>query len=261
MKSFFSVAIHHIVNGTFVVLFENVYIQYVFADKHLVGYTNHFVFSVFIENNHIINVRAIGHKLVFLQACADKTFFAVDIKLLVSFDYLCCFYGIEIAQLGASRIILAIFFLQHLIPVYGIIDDMRQFIINVFYFFFDAGDVFVCFIFIEFQNTCHFDFHQFQDIFFRYFPDKLRIEWGQTFVDVCTGRIHIFRLFESYVFINAFFDEYLFKRGKMKILQKLSFAYFQFLTKQGQCIVYRFFQYVTDSEKVWLACINHTAVR
>ena len=38
------------------VFLEDIDIENILADKHFVCYTNHFVFAVFIEDNHIVNI-------------------------------------------------------------------------------------------------------------------------------------------------------------------------------------------------------------
>ena len=82
--------------------------------------------------------------------------------------------------------------------------------------FVHAGNSLFRLVGIELQDTSHLDFHQAEDVFFRHFTYELRIERSQPFVDVCAGGIHIFRLFELFIFINALFNEYLFKRSEMQ---------------------------------------------
>ena len=74
-----SVAIDHIVDGTLVVLLEYIHVQHVLAHEELVRHTHHLVTSVLVEQDDIVDVRAIRHELVFLQTGADESFLAVDI--------------------------------------------------------------------------------------------------------------------------------------------------------------------------------------
>ena len=78
-ESLQSVAVCHIVNGALVVLLEHLDVYDALPDKHFVGYTNHLIFAVAVEQDDIIDVGAVFYKLSFLQPGADKAFFAVNI--------------------------------------------------------------------------------------------------------------------------------------------------------------------------------------
>ena len=65
------------------------------------------------------------------------------IEFLVCFYYFGCFDGVEVSQFRVAREILAVFVLQHLIPVDGIIHDVSQVVINLGNFLFHLGDQFI----------------------------------------------------------------------------------------------------------------------
>ena len=102
-------------------------------------------------------------------------------------------------------------------------------IINLGHFFFHLGNQFIRFVRVEFQNTPHFDFHQFENILFGDFTDKFRIIRCQAFVNMSTSCVHIFGLLELFVLIDAFFDKYLFERSKVQCFQYFVFLDFQLL--------------------------------
>ena len=74
---------------------------------------------------------------------SDESFFTVDIKFFVRFHYFGSFDGVEVPEFRAAREILAVFVLQHLIPVDGIIYDVSQMVINLGNFLFHLGDQFI----------------------------------------------------------------------------------------------------------------------
>ena len=51
----------------------------ILSHKHLVGNAYHFVFAVAIEDNDIVNIRTVAHKLVFFECRAEKTVITIDI--------------------------------------------------------------------------------------------------------------------------------------------------------------------------------------
>ena len=137
---------------------------------------------------------------------------------------------------------------------------MRQMVVNFGDVLFHPGDEFVRLVRVEFQDTSHFDFHQFENILFGHFTDKLRIIGCQTFVDMCAGCVHIFGLLEFFVLIDTFFDKYLLERREVQCFQYFTFLDFQFLFQQVHRVVCRLFQDFTDSEEVRFAIVDNTAV-
>ena len=134
--------------------------QYVLAYEEFVGYTYHLVTAVLVEQNHVVDIRTVGHELVFLERSTDKAVFAIDIKFFVGFHHFGCFDGVEIAEFSATRIVFAIFVLQHFVPVDSIVHNVCQLEVNFFDFLFDAGDVLVGLFLVELQDALHLDFEQ-----------------------------------------------------------------------------------------------------
>ena len=84
---------------------------------------------------------------------------------------------------------------------------MCQVVFGFFDVGFQARDVLVRLVLIEFQDACHLDFHQLEDVFLGHFAHHLGIERGEPLINVSTGGVHVFGLLELAVFVDAFFDE------------------------------------------------------
>ena len=97
MRAFFPVAVDNVVDGTFVVLLEDIGIEYVLAYEFLVCYRSDDITSVAEEDDNIIEVGAVGYEFIFLQAGTDETLFAVDIQFFIGFHHFGRVDGVEVA--------------------------------------------------------------------------------------------------------------------------------------------------------------------
>ena len=109
IKPLFAIAINHIVDGAFVVFLEHLQPNDAFAHKNLVGHLQHLIFSVAIENDHIVNIRTVAHKLVLLQPRSDEAFLTVDVEFLIGLHHFGAVDGVETADFGATRMRFAVF--------------------------------------------------------------------------------------------------------------------------------------------------------
>ena len=109
VKALFAIAINHIVDGAFVVFLEHLQPNDAFAHKNLVGHLQHLIFSVAIENDHIVNIRTVAHKLILLQPRSDETFLTIDVEFLIGLYHFGAVDGVETADFGATRMRLAVF--------------------------------------------------------------------------------------------------------------------------------------------------------
>ena len=105
----FAIAINHIIDGAFVVFLEHLQPNDTFAHKNLVGHLQHLIFSVTIEDNHIVNIRTVAHKLVLLQPRSNEAFLAIDIEFLIGLHHFGAVDGVETADFRATRMRLAVF--------------------------------------------------------------------------------------------------------------------------------------------------------
>ena len=110
VKTLFAIAINHIIDGAFVVFLEHLQPNNAFAHKNLVGHLQHLIFSVTIEDNHIVNIRTVAHKLVLLQPRSNEAFLAIDVEFLIGFYHFGAVDGVETADFRATRMRFSVFF-------------------------------------------------------------------------------------------------------------------------------------------------------
>ena len=208
-EALLAVAIDNIINGTSVVFLEHIEIEHVLAHEHLFCHADDLVLAVFVEDDDVVEVRAVAYELVFLQPCADESVVAVDIQLLVRLGHLCRVDGVEVAYLRQSRMVLAIFVLEELEPVGGHLREVGQVAVYLLDFGLQAGHEFFGLVLIELQDALHLDFQQFKDVILGHLTDKGGVVGCQPFVDMLADGVDGGGLFEFLVFIDALLDEYL----------------------------------------------------
>ena len=189
----------------------------VLSDKDLVGHTDNLVLSVTVEENDIIDIRAVAYILVFLHTCSDETILTVDIQFLISLCHLGSLDRIEVAYLRKTRMLCSVFVFQVLEPLHGYLYHVRQLLVNILDLRFQASNELVGLVFIEFQDALHLDLHQSEDILFGYLTDHLRVVRGESLIHIFTGSIHIGSILEGLAFIDPFFDEDLFQRTEVQL--------------------------------------------
>ena len=74
------------------------------------------------------------------------------------------------------------------------------------------------------------------------------------------GGIHVFRVLKLAVFVDAFFDEYLFERREVQAFEQLAAAYEQFLAQQVFRILHTAAQHVADREEFRAFVVDDAAV-
>ena len=141
---------------------------------------------------------------------------AVDEELLVGFNHLRRFDRVETSDFRAARMFVGIFLMEESEPVDRHLRHVVQVSINACNLVFHACNELIGLVLVEFQDAGHLDVHQSEDVVLRHFAHKLRIVWRQSLVDVLASGIHVWRLFEALVLIDAFLDEDAFQRGKMQ---------------------------------------------
>ena len=217
-----SVAINGVIDRARVILLEHGHMNdfrllflclrtFCFAYKQFVGNAHNFVGAILVEKDDIVDVGTILHIFIFLHTCADETLFTVDVKLLVCFHNLCGSDGVEVLDFGQTWMVLSVLLLDETEPVGGHFHHVGQFLVDLFDFVFDAGNVFLGFVFVELQNARHLNFHQTQDVVLGHLAYHLGIPGGEAFVNPLTGGIHRLGIFELLVLVDAFLDEDLFQ--------------------------------------------------
>ena len=180
-------------------------------DKHLLSDADYLVGSVLVEDYHVIDVRAVGDKLILLQAGPDEALLAVDIEFLVCLDHLRSLDAVEIAYFGAAWIVGSVFLLDMLKPGGCDFSQVCQVAVYGGNILLHLDNGFLGLVLVEAQDAGHLDVEQMQDIILSHLADKLGIERSQTLVNPFAGLIVALRLLEFLILIDALLNEHLFK--------------------------------------------------
>ena len=138
-----AVAIDHVVDGAAVVLLEHRHVEDVLPYEYLLGHADHLVFTVFVEDDDIVEIRTVADELVFLHARSDEAFLTVDVELLVGLHHLGSLDGVEVLNLREARVFVAVFVFQILEPVGRHFGHVGQFLVDFLNLGLDAGDEFI----------------------------------------------------------------------------------------------------------------------
>ena len=270
-ESRLAVLVAHIIYSTRVVFLKHRHVYYLrlallglralrFAHKHLVGHTCHLVGSVFIEDDDVVDVRAVAHKLVLLQPRSHESVGAVDIEFLVCFGHGGGLYGVEVAYFGQSRMLGSIFVLQESEPVGSHLDQVVEVALYLFKLGLDAGNEFVGLVFVELQYALHLDFEQSQQVVAGHFAHKVFLKRLESLVDILQCSIGRFCILKLFTFVYTFFDEYLFERTEVQLLEQFVASYLEFALDEVFGVIHRASQHIAHREELRHAVVDHTAV-
>ena len=234
--------------------------QDVLAHEYLVGDAHHFILAFLVEDDDVVDVGAVAHKLVFLQSGAYEAVVAVDIQLLVGLDDLCSLDGVEVLYLGQSGMCGSVFLLQISEPVSRNLNHVVQLMVYVVHFGLYLGYQLLGLVLVELQYACHLDVHEAQDVVLCNLAYHLRIERRQPVVDVLACCVHVGSLLKLAVFVDALLDEYLFERREVELLEQLMLAYLELLAQQGHGAVGRVAQHVVHGQELRLVVFDYAAV-
>ena len=232
-----------------------------FAHEHLLAYLDDLICSVAVEKDDVVDVRAVRYELILLQTCADETFGAVDVELLVCLCHFCRLDSVEVAYLGESRMLSSVLLLKETEPLGCHLHEVCQVALDFFYLRFCACYEFVGLVLVELKDASHLDFHESEDVVLSHFAHELRIERSESFIDVFAGSIHRLGVFELASLIYAFFDENLFERSEVERFKQFVAANFQFLADEVFGVVDRQAQHVAHSEELRHLVVDDAAVR
>ena len=99
----FSVAINAVVDGALVVFLEYLYVEDVLSYEYLVGHLYDLKFSVFIEDDDVVEVGTVAYEFILLESGSYESFLSVDKQFLVGFYHLGHLDSVEVAYLGFAR--------------------------------------------------------------------------------------------------------------------------------------------------------------
>ena len=234
--------------------------QDVLAHEHLVGHAYHLVLAVFVEDDDVVDVGAVAHKLVFLQTRADETVGAVDVKLLVGLHHLRRHDGVEILDFGETRVVRAVLALDKLEPLHGDVDHVGQVVFYLVELGAYARHEFLGLVFVELQDAVHLDFHEAQYVVLGHLAYHLRVEGCEPLVHIGAGGVHVGSVLEGAALVDALLDENLLQRAEVQLFEQFAAPYLQFAAQQVHGVVYGVAQHVADGEKLRFVVLNHAAV-
>ena len=259
-SSALAVLVDEVIDSTLVVALEHVEIQHILAHIQFVGHFHHLILSVLEENDNIVHIRTVAHKLVLLQSRTDKAVLAVDIQLFVGFRHFRCLDVVETADFGAARIGSTVFLLQFFVPGNCIVDERSQMMVDFLHLFFQRLDIIVGLFAVETQDTSHLNFQQAENVVARDFTHKISLIGGQALVDMSHSHIEVRTLFVFFILVNPFFDEDFLQRSVKQAFHQFAALYFQLAAQQFLRIVDTTAQHVAHLEEQRLLFGNHTAV-
>ena len=260
-ETLLAVAVNCVVGCASVVFLEDAEVEHILAYEQLLCYADNLIFSVFKEDDDIVEVGAVAHELVLFQSCTDESVSTVNVEFLVCLSHLRSFDGVEVADLCQARMVFAVLVLEELEPTGCHFCEVSQVSVYLLNLRLDAGHQLVGLVLAELQNTLHPDFQQFKDIVLRDFTDEGGVIGRQSFIDMFANGVEGRCLFKFLVLIDALFDEDFLQRLEVVLLQKFVLADFQLLTYKVLRAVCRMAQHIADSEEFRLVILDHATVR
>ena len=241
-----AVAIYAVVDGSLIVLLEHLYVEDVLTHEYLVGNLGYLEFSILVEDDDVVEVRAVAHKFILLQACTHETFLSVDVEFLVGFHHLGHLDGIEVPDFGFSRMHLSVLALEILKPVDGDIGHVGEVVFYFSQFCLDLQQEVIRLILIIFQDSLHLDFQELEDVVACDVPvegvfhvslavdiggEDLILERLQLGVDECHYLVLTLALLELALLVDALLYEDAFERGEEELLFQLALSDHQFASE------------------------------
>ena len=258
--AFRTVTVDAVVDGALVVLLVDAQPQHVLAHEELVGHAHNLELAVAVEDDDVVDVRAVADELVLLQTRADEAVGAVDVQLLVGLDHLRGFDGVEVAYLRQAGVLLAVLLLQEQEPLRRHLHKVGQVALYLLYLGTDAGHQLVGLVFVELQNALHLDFQKAQYVVLGHLAHHLRVVGCQALVDVLADGVNVGSLLELLVLVDALLYEYLFQRLEVQLLQQFVLSYLQLLADEVLGALYTVAQHVADGQELRLVVLDDTAV-
>ena len=261
VRTFLAIPIDDVIDRAVVAALEDGYMQDVRTDEQFVGDFGHLIAAVFMEDDQVVDIRAVEQVLVFLEPRSDKAFLAVDIEFLVVLDHGLDIDRAEVTHLGTTRVRLAVFLFQQLEPL----DRVFREVVEVL----DAGldlllqvlHQLVRFLGVELRDAEHLDLEQFLDILGAHLADQLRLEGREGTVHELDQFLFAQRVLVAFLFIDAVLDEDLLEGGIEIFLFQFGFLDLQFPLEQCLRVVAREPEQVAYRGKDRFAVLHNAAVR
>ena len=177
------------------------------AYEQLIGYLNNLIFTILIEDNDIIDIRAVEEVFVFLKTRTNKTICAIDIEFLVGLHYRLHVDSCKIAHLRAAGVFIAILLFQMFKPFDGIVSQMRKIVFRLLNFLLEVTHQLVGFLGIELRNANHANLKEFFDILFAHFSYECSFIGLQRIIHKRNQFLLVGGLLIPFFLINAFLNK------------------------------------------------------
>ena len=144
--------------------------QHVLAHELLLGHLGHQHGAIAAEHDDVIDLRAFAHLLVLAQAAAPagEAFLAVHVELAIGHGHLGGHDGIEGAQLGAALAADAVFLLQLLEILDGVVDQVGELVLRLLDLLLQVLDVLVGLEAVVLRDALDLDLGEPHDVLVRH---------------------------------------------------------------------------------------------
>ena len=132
----------------------------IFADIDLVCYLDDLVFTILVEDDDIVDIRAVEEEFVLLKGCAYEAIFAVDIQLLVGlYDSLDIDVG-KVANFCTAWVFGSVLLFERVKPRNGVVGEVLEILDGGFDLFLKILHQFICFLSVKTSDTNHSNLKQ-----------------------------------------------------------------------------------------------------
>ena len=198
------------------------------TDKDFLCYANDFVLTIAVENNNVIQIRAVAQELVFLETCSDKAFLAIDIEFFVGLNNGFDIDIGEVTHLRFTRILVSVFGFEVFKPANGIIGQMMQVFLGLLDFLLEVFHQLVGFFGVELGYTNHANIEEFFNILSFHLANKFGFKRLQGLVHKRNQLFLVSSRLVAFLLINAVLDKYTLKGSVEILLLQFGFLYLQF---------------------------------
>ena len=261
VRTLLAVTVNNVIHRPLIAALEHSDMQYIRPDEEFLGYLHHLVFTVLVEDDQVVYVRAIKEVVIFLQTRSDESFFAVHVEFDVVLHYRLHIDRAEVTHLRFARIGRAVFLLQHLKPRDGIVCQMVEVLDARLDLLLQLLHQLVRLLGVELRDAQHPDLKEFLDIFAPHLTDQLGLERRQRLVHKRNQLLLVRRVLVTLLFIDAVLDEDLLQRGVEIFLLQLAFLDLQLPFQQRFGVLRGEFEQVAHVREDRLAVLHHAAVR
>ena len=227
-----SVLIYHIIDSSRVIAHEQPYMPDILPYKQLLGHTHHLIAPVVVEDDNIVEQRAVEEEFVFLQPCADKALLTVEIQFLIGLGHSRRLDIVETSYHRAARIFAAVFSFQPLEPLDGNLGHVSQTLLYSRHPLVVERNLTVGLVRVKLKDPFHPYLKQLLYILFVDVALQFRQERLKTFAQMGYNLFKRLPLLEFLILIHPLLDKNSFERCEMQLFFHLSELNLQLAAQQ-----------------------------